>query len=88
MPGIDRGTLISLAKEIHGKDPRNSYRFFDDDGQFKQFMDWGINYPNPRFPFPEAWTNKHHWGNVQQMFEGGRMRWRLWDPLEKIAALE
>lgn len=90
VPGLNDGNLTGLARELHRRDPGSAYRFFDDEAQFQAFMAWDINYPNPRYPFPEAWTNRHHVGNVQQMLEGGRMRWGLWQGagFRKIAALD
>ena len=87
-PGVPQVTLVSLARELHAKDG-SAYRLFDDDTQFRQFMDWDINYPNPRYPYPESRVDRHLVGTVQIMLEGGRGRWGLWSGYqEKMAALD
>ena len=65
--GLGRDTLGNLARELRRMDRTSSWRLFDDDAQFKQFRDWDVNYPNPRYPFPETWVNNHLVGTVQYM---------------------
>lgn len=88
--GISREDLIELAKDIHQKDPQSCYHIFDDDAQFEQFKNWDVNYPDPAFPFPEEWAEKHHIANTQLMAETGGVKWGLYDGLgaEKIAPLD
>ena len=89
-PGLSRDTLGNLARELRRMDRTSSWRLFDDGAQFKQFRDWDVNYPNPRYPFPETWVNNHLVGTVQDMTSFGNTPagWGLYSPhAERLLSL-
>ena len=87
-PGLDTATLRDLARELRRLNPNYYYRLFDDDAQFTAFRDWDIHYPNPNYPFPDAWADNYIVGTVQHMLPfGGVGGWGLYSPYgEKIAS--
>jgi hypothetical protein len=74
----EREQLIRLASDLHKADPTSSFRFFDDDEQYEAFRIHDENYPNPRYPFPEVWVNKHYIGLLNKIGDAQGSRWELW----------
>jgi len=53
------------------------YRIFDNDKQFKKFVEADTHYPDSNFPYPEKWANKHYIAIINKMFDKGKLRWQL-----------
>lgn len=69
--------LITLAIFHHSFGPNNSFRFFDDASRYREFMLWDQNYPDPKYPSPESWTNKHYIALINKMYTSNGPRWQL-----------
>ncbi|HXF41239.1 MAG TPA: hypothetical protein VN687_16100 [Blastocatellia bacterium] len=76
-PKVEREQIVSLAREIHGKDPTGFYHFFDDDKQIQRFKDSQVHYPDSKYPSPESWMRKHYIAMINKMLERGGPRWQL-----------
>lgn len=69
--------LKGVAKELHKKDTSKNYNIFDDNEKIEEYKNWDINYPSKKYEYPEAWTNAHLVGMINQMYSNGSMNWQL-----------
>ena len=78
--------LTALARRLHAEDPRSSFRIFTDgnEEQFRRFMLWDIHYAkddSARYPYPEAWGNRHDIAMINEFGDRGprglTLCWRL-----------
>lgn len=76
-PGIERESLIALATELHRQDSESSFRFFDDDEHFNAFQVWDEHYPDPNYPSPEEWTERHYLAMLNPMGTREGLQWQL-----------
>jgi hypothetical protein len=77
-PDIKKGPLCTLAGELHAAFPTTRVRIFTDDKRFNEYMRWDLHYPDPAFPSPNEWTDKHLVGIINRMMDDGKMRWQLY----------
>jgi hypothetical protein len=75
---ITRTELIALAEKLHRDDPSASVRFFDDDAKYNEFRLSDEHYPDPRYPSPEDWTNRHYLALLNLIQDRAGRRWELW----------
>jgi hypothetical protein len=94
-PPITDGQLVGLAKHLHQAFPNDAMLIFDNDSRLKAYENWTKNYPNPAYPYPEVWVQKHHLGTINRMLAPGGATWQLLggsahpkSPESKIADLE
>ncbi len=87
---ITREELIELAQEMHKRDSQTSFNFFNDDSQFKNYLQWEKYYPNKYYPFPEEWLKKHNLGMLNRMGPVSDNRWELlsWDGAFVLAVID
>ena len=88
-PGMDMPTLTALALQLREKDVTARYHIFDDDAEIQQFKDSDMNYGDDKFPYPEAWANKHHIAIINLMFLGSnKSEWQLVPDADDSVAIE
>lgn len=74
---LNDSQLIALAKDLHRLYPDAAFDIFDDASQVKAYENWAKNYPNPAYPYPEDWVQKHHIGMINKMLAQGGATWQL-----------
>lgn len=80
-PGITQADLVRLAFRLRTNDPTARYHIFDDAAQIKQYKRWSLS--STGGGFPEAWEAAHYIAMINQMFDNGKLEWRL-DPRRDI----
>lgn len=75
---IKKEEIIALAKYLHRTDPITPFHMFDDDKEFRKFMDSDINYGIKAYPYPEAWVKRHYIAIINKILDGGGARWQLY----------
>ena len=76
---ISNSDLTTLARYYHQQTPNDNYQFWRDDSQFEAYKDWDVNYPNPDYPYPEEWTDKHLAGVIRRSGD----QWKLTNQAEE-----
>jgi hypothetical protein len=85
-PGISIDVLTALAQRLHAEDPRSSFRIFTDgnEQQFRRFMLWDVHSvknDSARYPYPEAWGNRHYIAMINEFGmrgpRGPTLCWKL-----------
>jgi len=76
---VDRSDLILLAQELHRVDPNSFFKLVDDDSEFREYIDWEINYPNSSYPYPEGWATNHIIGWIIHASDTNGGHWEFID---------
>ena len=86
---LSKQELINIARQLHQEHPHTFFHFFDDNSKIKEYVQWDMHYPNPNYPYPEKWVDKHLKADINKMFTREGLQWQLIEPFgSKIVALE